>query len=80
MEVLYHGIKTRYTYDFPLCFPHELIMSLRNIYIWYASLVISPRVVFDLFDPNEFHIFQFMSACIEVYSYFRLLFCLYSHG
>ena len=33
MEVLYHGIKTRYAYDFPLCFPHELIMSLRNIYI-----------------------------------------------
>ena len=32
MEVLYHGIKTRYAYDFPLCFPHELIMSLRNIY------------------------------------------------
>ena len=30
MEVLYHGIKTRYAYDFPLCFPHELIMSLRN--------------------------------------------------
>ena len=23
MEVLYHGIKTRYAYDFPLCFPHE---------------------------------------------------------
>ena len=32
MEVLYHGIKTRYAYDFPLCFPHELLMSLRNIY------------------------------------------------
>ena len=32
MEVLYHGIKTRYGYDFPLCFPHELLMSLRNIY------------------------------------------------
>ena len=30
MEVLYHGIKTRYAYDFPLCFPHELIMSLRR--------------------------------------------------
>ena len=26
MEVLYHGIKTRYAYDFPLCFPHELLM------------------------------------------------------
>ena len=24
---------TIYAYDFPLCFPHELIMSLRNIYI-----------------------------------------------
>ena len=34
MEVLYHGIKTRYAYDFPLCFPHELLMSLRNIYIY----------------------------------------------
>ena len=22
-------IKTRYAYDFPLCFPHELIMILR---------------------------------------------------
>ena len=31
MEVLYHGIKTRYAYDFPLCFPHESLMSLRNI-------------------------------------------------
>ena len=31
MEVLYHGIKTRYAYDFLLCFFHELIMSLRNI-------------------------------------------------
>ena len=31
MEVLYHGIKTRYAYDFPLCFPHELIMSLRSL-------------------------------------------------
>ena len=29
MEVLYHGIKTRYAYDFPLCSPHELLMSLR---------------------------------------------------
>ena len=38
---------------------------------------ISPRVVFCLFDPNEFYIFQLMSACIEVYSYFRHLFC---HG
>ena len=28
MEVLYHGIKTRYAYDFQLCFPLELIMSL----------------------------------------------------
>ena len=26
MEVLYHGIKTWYAYDFPLCFPHELIL------------------------------------------------------
>ena len=33
MEVLYHGIKTRYAYDFPLCFPHELIMSLISMYI-----------------------------------------------
>ena len=33
MEVLYHGIKTRYAYDFPLCFSHELIMSLRKIYM-----------------------------------------------
>ena len=24
MNVLYHDIKTRYAYDFPLCFPHEL--------------------------------------------------------
>ena len=32
MEVLYHSIKTWYAYDFPLCFPHELLMSLRNIY------------------------------------------------
>ena len=32
MEVLYHGIKTRYAYDLPLCFPHELLMSLRSIY------------------------------------------------
>ena len=32
MEVLYHGIKTRYAYDFPLCFPHELLMNLRSIY------------------------------------------------
>ena len=30
MEVLYHGMKTRYAYDFPLCFPHELLMSLRT--------------------------------------------------
>ena len=29
MEVLYHGIKT---HDFPLCFPHELLMSLRRLY------------------------------------------------
>ena len=34
MKILYHGIKTRYAYDFPLCFPpHELIMSLRNIHL-----------------------------------------------
>ena len=31
MEVLYHGIKTRYAYDSPLCCPHKLIMSLRSI-------------------------------------------------
>ena len=31
MEVLYYGIKTRYAYDCPLCFPHELLMSLGNI-------------------------------------------------
>ena len=38
MEVLYHGIKTQYACDFPLCFPHELIMHLRNIYIYiYAK-------------------------------------------
>ena len=30
MEVLYHGIKTRYVYDFPFCLPHELLMSLRS--------------------------------------------------
>ena len=35
MEVLYHGIKTRYAYDFP----HELIMSLRNIYIHMIYIV-----------------------------------------
>ena len=34
MEVLYHGIKTRYAYDFPLCFPRELLMSLIYIYIY----------------------------------------------
>ena len=33
MEVLNHGIKTRYAYDFPLCFPRELLMSLRKIRI-----------------------------------------------
>ena len=33
MEVLYHSIKTRYAYDFPLCVPHELLMSLRSMYI-----------------------------------------------
>ena len=32
MEVLYHGIKTRYAYDFPLCFPHELIMFEKYFY------------------------------------------------
>ena len=26
------GIKTRYAYDFSLCFPHELIMRLRTIH------------------------------------------------
>ena len=31
MDVFHHGIKTRYAYDFPLCFPHDLIMILRNI-------------------------------------------------
>ena len=32
MDVLYHDIKTRYAqHDFPLCFPHELIMSLRKL-------------------------------------------------
>ena len=31
MEILYHGIKTRYAYDFALWFPHELIMSLINV-------------------------------------------------
>ena len=29
---LYHDIKTRYAYDFPSCFPHELIMSLRSLF------------------------------------------------
>ena len=32
---------TRYAYDFPLCFPHELLMSLRNIiyiYIYYLYI------------------------------------------
>ena len=24
--LMYYGIKTRYASDFPLCFPHELIM------------------------------------------------------
>ena len=43
MEVLHHGIKTRYAYDFPFCFAHELLMSLRsNIYN------MSGRVVSDV--------------------------------
>ena len=47
MEVLYHGIKTRYAYDFPLCFPHELIM------IWEVEVKLRPRphvYVFILFQ------------------------------
>ena len=37
MDVLYHGIKIRCAYDFPLCFPHELIiMSLKSIHNYKA--------------------------------------------
>ena len=42
-SALYHGIKTRYAYDFPSCFPHELIMSLRRedhrLIVWYKNLL-----------------------------------------
>ena len=51
MEVLYHGIKTRYAYDFPLCFSHELIMSLRNIFdlheVMDVGLVFSIKVTIE---------------------------------
>ena len=30
---------TRYAYDFPLCFPHELLMSLRNIIYVYIIYI-----------------------------------------
>ena len=44
MEVLYHAIKTRYAYDFPLCFPHELLMSLRSqIPFWMCQVIRSTR-------------------------------------
>ena len=36
MEVLYHGIKTRYAYDFPLCFPRELVMMFEKYIYKYA--------------------------------------------
>ena len=49
MEVLYHGIKTRYAYDFPLCFPHELLMSLRNIYSCDYSN--DKLVLYNIFEP-----------------------------
>ena len=29
---LYQHIKIRHAYDFSLCFPHELLMSFRNIF------------------------------------------------
>ena len=48
MEVLYHGIKTRYAYDFPLCFLHELLMSLRNIIYIYYILYNSKLYLFEL--------------------------------
>ena len=46
MEVLYHGIKTRYAYDFPLCFPHELLMSLRSSFIkWHRLLPVESKLL-----------------------------------
>ena len=49
MEVLYHGIKTRYAYDFPLCFPHELIMSLRGIgnQMTASAIKVAPYIHFN---------------------------------
>ena len=54
MEILYHGIKTRYAYDFPLCFPHELIMSLRRYisFILFTSLINNKRRL-DNMDFNK---------------------------
>ena len=51
MDVLYHDIKTRHAYDFPFCFPHELIM-IWELYIklrlWslYEDIRIASRGLF----------------------------------
>ena len=54
MEVLYHGIKTRYAYDFPLCFPHELIMSLRSVGNSHSVLILIGRMQTANLDSIEF--------------------------
>ena len=32
------------TYDFPLCFPHELIMSLRNKIEWFIDFPATNKI------------------------------------
>ena len=53
MEVLYHGIKTRYAYDFPLCFPHELIMSLIKLDISLHTFIFLYVIIYSVIMNNK---------------------------
>ena len=54
MEVLYHGITTRYPYDFPLCFPHELIRKKNKFTVFLIFfLTINPNPPCQLFRRTQ---------------------------
>ena len=72
MEVLYHGIKTRYAYDFPLCFPHELLMSLRRIFHAFSNGLIAVIALAQLqnFLTNPFHMLIYKSI-VSTFAFYR---------
>ena len=68
MEVLYYGIKTRYAYDIPLNFPHELLMILEkyiiNVYI-YNNVLLPSVIVIKKNGSLKFR-FSFLNSRIKL--------------